>query len=51
MSYGGNPGVKVFVFIVLQAEIFLVAVSLLQTRDWAVHASWKNENGKTMALV
>lgn len=51
VSYGSDPGVKMFVFIVLWAEILLVAVSLLQTHDWAVHASWKNENGENMALV
>lgn len=51
VSYGCNPGVEDFVFIVLWAELLLVAVSLLQTHDWAVHASWKNESDENMALV
>lgn len=47
ISYGGDPRVKVFVSIVLWAEILLVALSLLQTHDWAVHASWKMKMVKT----
>lgn len=51
VSYGSDPGVKVFVFIILWAEILLVVVSLLQAHDWAVNASWRNENGENIALV
>lgn len=36
MSYGGDPGVKVFVFIVLGAEILLVPVTLFQSHDRTV---------------
>lgn len=42
VSYSCNPGVKVFVFIELCAEILLIALPLPQTHNRAVHPAWKN---------
>lgn len=39
VSYGGDPRVEVFVFIVLCTEVFLVPLTLLQTHDGAVCAA------------
>lgn len=42
VSYGGDPGVKVFVFIVFGAEILLVPLTLLQSNDRTVCPTWKH---------
>lgn len=42
MSYGGDPRVEVFVFIILCTEILLVPLTLLQTHDGAVCATRRN---------
>ena len=47
VSYGGNPRVEVFVFIVLCTEILLVPLALLKSHDGTVHAA---ETRLTMIL-
>lgn len=39
MCYGGDPGVEVFVLIILSTEIHLILPTLLQAHDWTVDAA------------
>ncbi len=47
VGYGGNPGVEVFVFIILCTEILLVPLTLLQTHNGAVGATKRCTDNKT----
>lgn len=47
MSYGGDAGVQVFVFVVLGAEILLVPLTLLHAHDGAVGAAVTHTNTGT----
>lgn len=46
VSYGSDPGVEVFVLVVLRAEILLVPLTLLQTHDTSVCATSRHRQEK-----